>query len=126
MVLPACSSSTEDNTQTFCDSLAALARAEANVRSINANTTVEQADQYRQELKNAWNDAVNAKKNLTVSKYNDLEASYRELESSLNSLEGSQTVAQALPSIQAAMATFDANLNEIRTTVCSYTPTSSP
>jgi hypothetical protein len=126
MLLPACSSSTQDNTQVFCDSLAALAKAEANVRSINASTTVDQANQYRQDLKNAWNDTVNAKKNLTVSKYNDLEASYNELASSLNGLEGSQTVAEALPSIQSAMATFDANLNEIRTTTCSFTPTSSP
>jgi hypothetical protein len=124
VVVPACSSSTEDNTQAFCQSLQELAAAEANVKSINANTSVDQARQYKEELQTAWNNTVNAKKDLSISKYNDLESSYNQLASSLNSISGSQTVAQALPSIQTAAATFDATLNEIRTTTCSFTPTS--
>jgi hypothetical protein len=54
---------------------------------------------------------------------NDLQNSYNQLKSSIDSLSGSQTVAQALPSIQAAVQTFDANLNAIRTTTCNFTPT---
>jgi hypothetical protein len=125
-VVPACSSSTADNTQAFCNSLGNLAAAEANIRSINASTTVDQAKQYYSALQTAWNDVVNAKKDLTVSKYNDLQNAYNQLAASLSGLSGSSTVAQSLPTIQAAMSTFDANLNSIRTTVCNVTPKSSP
>ncbi len=125
-VVPACSSSTADNTTAFCNSLQNLAQAEAQVRSINANTSVDQAKQYYQNLQNAWSATVQAKQNLNVSKYNDLQNSYNTLKSSLDGLSGSQTVAQALPSIQSAVVTFDANLNAIRTTTCNFTPTSTP
>ncbi len=123
LILPACSSSTSDTTAAFCNSLASLAQAEAQVRSINATTTVDQAKQYQQNLQNAWNDVVNAKKDLTVSKYSDLQNSYNQLISSLSGISGSSTVAQALPSIQSAVATFDSNLNSIRQTTCSFTVT---
>ncbi len=122
-VVPACSSSTSDNTAAFCSSLQNLAAAEAQVKSINASTTVDQAKQYNQNLQNAWNDAVNAKGNLTVSKFQDLQNAYNTLKSSLDSVSGSSTVAQALPTIQSALATFDSNLNQIRTTTCTFTPT---
>jgi hypothetical protein len=126
VIVPACTSSTSDNTQAFCQSLQNLAAAERNVKSINANTSVDQAKQYYQDLQNAWTATVNAKQNLNVSKYNDLENSYNQLKSSLDSLSGSQSVSQALPSIQAAVTTFEANLNAIRTTTCNFTPTSTP
>jgi hypothetical protein len=126
ITVPACTSSTSDNTQAFCQSLATLAVAEANLKSINATTSVDQARQYLQAFQSAWNDMVNAKQDMAVSKYSDLQNSYFQLTSSLNSMSGSQSVAQALPTIQAAVVSFDANLNAIRTTTCTYSPTKSP
>jgi hypothetical protein len=127
VVAPACtSSSTASDTTAFCNSLQNLAAAEAQVRTINASTSVDQAQQYYQDLQDAWSATVEAKQNLNVSKYSDLQNSYNELKSSLDGISGSQSVAQALPSIQAALVTFNADLNEIRTTTCSFTPTSTP
>jgi hypothetical protein len=127
VVAPACSSSsTASDTTAFCNSLQNLATAEVQVRSINASTSVDQAKQYYQNLQDAWSATVNAKQNLNVSKYSDLQNSYNELKSALGGISGSQTVAQALPSIQAALVTFDANLNAVRTTTCSFTPTATP
>ncbi len=126
VAVPACSSSTADSTQAFCTSLQNLAGAALNVKSINASTSVDQAKQYQANLQSAWNDTVNAKKDLNVSKYNDLQSAYNQLTSSLGSISGSSTVAQALPSIQAALTSFNANLDAIRTTTCSFTPTKTP
>jgi hypothetical protein len=117
---------TEDSTAAFCQSLQELAVAEANVRSIDVNTSVDQAKQYGQELQTAWNNMVSARQNLAVDKFDELQNAYNELRSTIDGLSGEQSVAQALPTIRTALTTFEANLNEIRTTVCSITPTSTP
>ena len=53
-ILSACSSSSsEDATTTFCQSIQSLVSAEANDKSIDASTTIGQDEQYTQDLKQA-------------------------------------------------------------------------
>ncbi len=123
VIVPACSSSTSDNTTAFCNSLQNLAVAYANVKNLNATTTVDQAKQSINQLQSAWDATVSAKGNLNASKFSDLQNSYNQLKSSLGGLSGSQTVAQAWPTVQAAFTSFQANLDAVRTTTCHFTPT---
>jgi cell division protein FtsX len=126
VILPACTTSTTESTEAFCDSLQELAAAWANVESIDANTSVDQVRQYEEELRTAWDNMINARADLEYARFQEFEAAYRELADSLGQISGDVTVAEALPSVQAATTTFEAELTEIRTTVCDFSPTATP
>ena len=98
----------------------------ANVESIDANTSVDQVRQYEEELRTAWDNMINARADLEYARFQEFEAAYRELADSLGQISGDVTVAEALPSVQAATTTFEAELTEIRTTVCDFSPTATP
>ena len=123
VILPACTTTTSESTQAFCDSLQELAAAWSNVESIDANTTVDQVREYEDELQSAWDNMLSARADLAYDRYQEFEAAYRELTDSLNQISGETTVAEAMPAIQSATTTFEAELTQIRTIVCNFSPT---
>jgi hypothetical protein len=126
-LVPACQQpSTADQEQVFCQSLQKLASSAAQVRAINITTGVDEAKSRAQDLRNAWSDVVNARKNLAVARFNDLQTAYDQVQFALNTLQGTQSVRESLPAISNAVTTFDSTLSEIRFTVCKITPTSAP
>ena len=118
-LLSACGTeSTGDAKTAFCDTLPPLNTAVHNVKSIDANTTVDQAKQYGKDLEEAWSNTKNAAANLREAQINDIEQAYNEMKSQIDGITGDDTLAGAQAQIQTSAQKFETSYNVITTTVC--------
>lgn len=107
--------------EVLCDSLSELNVAVQNVNSITIGTSIDQAQEYQDQLQSAWEDTANAAEDVAYDKWDEVKAAYDDLISSLDSISGETTIQQALPSIQAALNEFRTSLEEMESVECNST-----
>lgn len=119
LVLSACGApSTGEAKTAFCNTLPPLNTAVQNVKSINPNTTVDQAKQYGKDLDKAWKDTKDAAANLQEAQINDLQSAYDSMSKQINNISDDATLHGANEAIQASVQQFETAYKVITTTVC--------
>lgn len=116
-------SDNKSSEEVLCDSLSELNVAVQNVNSITIGTSIDQAQEYQDQLQSAWEDTANAAKDVAYDRWDEVQAAYDDLISSLDNISGETTILQALPSIQAALNEFWASLDEMESVECNSTDT---
>ena len=120
--LSACSSddstSVSDAKATFCQSLVDVKQSEAAIADLNADSTVDDAKSAVADLESAVKAAKTAGNAVGQAEADALQTSYDDLKSSVGSISGSDTLADAAPAVVKAGATFNAQLEALRSKNC--------
>ena len=112
------SSSVSDAKATFCQSLVDVKQSEAAIADLNADSTVDDAKSAVADLGSAVTAAKSAADAVGQAEADTLQSAYNDLKSSLDSISGSDTLADAAPDVVKAAATFQAQLQALRSKNC--------
>jgi hypothetical protein len=104
----ACSDDDSDDTQgaeaQVCNDLAALDTALAQLRSLSASSTVNDAQSALASVKDAVDDIRSSARESAEAQVNDLEDAYEDLETAVRNVSSDQSLSQAATSLQADVA----------------------
>ena len=103
---------------TFCATLPPLNAAALKIKSINPNTSVEQAKEYGNELQAAWAGTKSAAADVHEAQVDALQEAYDEMIREINAITDEDTIAGAQAQIEASVQKFEAAHKAITTTVC--------
>ncbi len=107
LVLASCGdSSVSDAQATYCQELAKLEQALANLRGISANSTVKDLKQAQQEVRSAFANVKQAASKLKEVQVEQLETSQQNLEKAVSDIPDDATLAEALTSVTDQVKTF--------------------
>jgi hypothetical protein len=88
----------------FCSDLAALNTAMRALASLSPSSTVDDANDARDDVKEALDDVRASAKQLAEAKTNALQDAYEEFDSAIDDVEGEQTLGQAAASVMGEAA----------------------
>ena len=118
LLLAGCAPSLSDAKQQFCDDLAAVGEAIQKARGINADSTLEEVKEARQDLEEAM---AKARESLGVLKnvqFGETENAFGELIDTIKDIPDETKLKEAAAAIQRAVDRFDTAYRKINTTVC--------
>ncbi len=107
--------STGDAEAEVCSSLTELKTAVQAAGAITASSTVEEAEEARDDLTSAWDDVQSAAADLQDARIDDLEAAYNDLADTLGSIDDDATLAAAVAEIQGQVTAVDTAWDEFNT-----------
>jgi hypothetical protein len=117
--LSACGTSVADAKQQFCDSLNNLNTAVEKLQSVDANTSVDEAKQAKEEVAKAWDELAKSSKLLKNVQLKESEGAYKEITKAVDkAISGDSTLGDSAKTIAAGAQKLDATLKVINTTVC--------
>jgi len=117
--LSACGTSVADAKQQFCDSLNNLNTAVEKLQSVDANTSVDEVKQAKEEVAKAWDELAKSSKLLKNVQLKESEGAYKEITKAVDkAISGDSTLGDSAKTIAAGAQKLDATLKVINTTVC--------
>ena len=99
----------------FCSDLAALDTSLAQLRSLSASSTVDDAEEARENVQQAMEDVRSSAKKLAEAKADQLEDAYNDFDNAVEDLPSDEQIGQALTSLQseaAGVVTAEAQLRQ--------------
>jgi hypothetical protein len=118
VLLAGCAPSLSDAKQQFCDDLAAVGQAIQKARGINADSTLEEVKETRQELEEAM---ANVRESLGVLKevqFDEAENAFGELIDTIQDIPDEANMKEAAETIRDAVDKFDTAYKTINITIC--------
>jgi predicted Holliday junction resolvase-like endonuclease len=117
--LSACGQSVADAKQQFCDSHNNLNTAVEKLQSVDANTSVDEAKQAKEEVAKAWDELAKSSKLLKNVQLKESEGAYKEITKAVDkAISGDSTLGDSAKTIATGAQKLDATLKVINTTVC--------
>jgi hypothetical protein len=110
-VVAACSSSTEDSVQTYCDDLGTLQTSLQSLAALDATATIDQLNDAKDAVKTAYDATVASAQDVDDAVLSELEDAEGTWEDAIGAIPGDATVEQALQSLQAADAAYLTSVN---------------
>jgi PBP1b-binding outer membrane lipoprotein LpoB len=110
-VVAACSSSTEDSVETYCDDLGTLQTSLQSLAALDATATIDQVNEAKDAVKSAYDATVASAQDVDDAVLSDLEDAQGTWQDSIDAIPGDATVDQALQALQAADATYLTSVN---------------
>ena len=118
LLLAGCAPSLSDAKQQFCDDLAELGQAIQKARGINADSSLEEVKETRQELERAM---AKARESLGVLKdvqFGETENAFGELIDTIKDIPDEAKLKEAAGTIRQAVDKFETAYRKINTTIC--------
>jgi hypothetical protein len=84
----------------FCTDLANLETAVAQLDSISASSTVDSAEQARDDVEDALNEVRSSARNLAEVRVDQLEDAYEDFDSAVDQVSGDQTLGEAASTLR--------------------------
>jgi hypothetical protein len=104
----------------YCDDLAAYGQAAVSLRSIDQNSTVEQAQDALKAVQASWQDLRQSGQALREARLDVVESSFNELEKTITSISDNATLAEANAEIYRAALEAAAQTLEAQRLTCTY------
>lgn len=105
-VVAACSSSTEDSVDTYCDDLATLKTSIQDLTALTASSTMDDVDAAKQAVTSAYDATVSSAGDVDAAVASELEAAQSTWQSTVDGIPSDATVEEALTTVQTADAAF--------------------
>jgi hypothetical protein len=119
MLVTACGGETTGEAKTaFCDNLKALDSSVATLKGMTPTSTVEEVQNAKKGVQDAWQKVADSAKNLTDVQINDVQQAYDQMMNNVGNITDEATVQQAVTAVQANVGAFQAKTQAITTTVC--------
>ena len=117
--LSACKPSVGEAKQQFCDSLNTLSAAVENLNAVDANTSIDDAKQAKEDVAKVWSDFEKAAEQLKEVQTDASKGAYNAMVKELeNSIMGDTTLGDSAETIVAGAKQLLTELKAINTTVC--------
>ena len=104
----------------YCQDLGSFGRAVANMRHIDANSTVEELQDAQQDVAEAWDDLSRSAGRLADAQYRELEQAQKDLEKTISDIPDEATLAEAQVALRLATLETMARYVDIASTTCAY------
>ena len=111
LVVAACSSSTEDAVDTYCDDLGTLKTSLQEVGTLSATSSVDDVNGVADDIKSAYDDVVSSASGVDDAVVSEIQAAQQTFQDSVNAISGDASVSDALAQLQAAEQTYEASVN---------------
>jgi ABC-type glycerol-3-phosphate transport system substrate-binding protein len=105
-VVAACSSSTEDAVDQYCDDLGDLKSAVQDAGSLTASSSVDDVNDASEEITKAYDAVISSASGVTDAVTSDIEAAQQTYVDTVNGLSGDSSVSDAFSDLQAAQSTY--------------------
>lgn len=110
-VVAACSSSTEDAVDTYCDDLGTLQTSLQEVGNLSATSSVDDVNAVADDIKSAYDDVVSSADGVDNAVVSEVEAAQKTFSDSVDAISGDASVADALTQLQAAEDAYASSVN---------------
>jgi ElaB/YqjD/DUF883 family membrane-anchored ribosome-binding protein len=108
-----CGQSTEDAEAQLCADLAHLRSAVGTLADTSADTSVDEFQQSRENVQEAWADVQDSARNLADDRSDDLEDAWSDFEKSVKDVDDDDSLSEAASDISSARDTFDEQASDI-------------
>lgn len=126
VVLAGCQPVTPQEAESqYCTDLAAVKTAAEQVKALNADSTIDEAQAAIQELGKAMETAAISSVDVKEAQWDAIDEAFKTMQQDINDISGSDTVGEASQVVAEAQATFAQAVNESLTINCGdvMTPT---
>ena len=113
LVATGCGQSTEDAEAALCADLATLRSSVKALSETSATTTVDEFEQSRENVKDAWKDVQDSARNLSNDRADDLDDAWGDFEDTVNDIDDEDSLASAKADLRAGVAEFEDTKSEI-------------
>jgi len=119
VIVSACQPSVGEAKQEFCEKLNKVNSAAEQLKSVDANTSIEDARKAKEDLTKAWKELSDAKEQLEGVQMDASEEAYNLMVKDVeNSVTGGMTLSDASQTIVSSAEKLSAELKVINTTIC--------
>jgi len=98
--------------------VASLGRAVATWKGLTVNSTVEEVNNAKKGLEDAWQQTVDSSKNLKESQIDTLQSAYDETKKNITDVSSQDTIAQVIANTALSIEALDKQIQVIMTTLC--------
>jgi PBP1b-binding outer membrane lipoprotein LpoB len=110
-VVAACSSSTEDTVETYCDDLGTLKTSLQDLTSLSAQSTMDDVDSAKKAVSDAYDATVSSADAVDSAVASELETARNTWQSAVDGIPSDATVEEAMTTVTAADEAFLASVN---------------
>lgn len=110
-VVAACSSSTEDTVEAYCDNLGTLKTSLQNLTSLSAQSTMDDVDSAKKAVSDAYDATVSSADAVDSAVASELETARNTWQSTVDGIPSDATVEEAMTTVTAADEAFLASVN---------------
>lgn len=116
-VVAACSSSTEETVETYCDDLGSLKTSIQALSTLSAESTIDDVNAAKDDVKSAYDATVASAGDVDAAVLSELEDASNTWQSSVDAIPSDATVEDALATVVAAdevyLTSIDATLEKV-------------
>jgi hypothetical protein len=111
LVVAACSSSTEDTVETYCDDLGTLKTSLQDLTALSTQSTMDDVDSAKQAVSDAYDATVSSADAVDGSVASELEDARNTWQSAVDGIPSDATVDEAMTTVTAADEAFLTSVN---------------
>jgi conjugal transfer/entry exclusion protein len=117
LIVAACSSSTEDTVEAYCDDLGTLKTSLQDLTSLSAQSTMDDVDSATQAVSDAYDATVSSAGDVDDAVAGELEDARNTWQSTVDGIPSDATVEEAMATVTAADEAFLTSVNSTLETV---------
>jgi len=111
LIVAACSSSTEDNVETYCDDLGTLKTSLQDLTALTAQSTMDDIDSAKKAVSDAYDATVSSAGAVDDAVASELEDARNAWQSTVDAIPSDATVEDAMTTVTTADEAFLASVN---------------